>query len=290
MSKSEALIRVVVAYIVALLSAIIMVSFLDLGPLLMAIMMDVIGTLVIFGFGRYYSNSSFYDPYWSVVPPAMALFWMSVGSSGEVVLRELAVLGVIFYWATRLTLNWAYFWEGMNHEDWRYEMLRSRAPKIAVLTDLVAIHLIPTTIVFMGMLPVFAVFIMGSSPFSWIDILAVLVGVGAVSLQMISDFQLRAIAANKDSNESLAKGLWAWSRHPNYFGELGFWLSLFLFGISAHPSGWIWQILGVIGMTLMFLFASIPMMEKRSLERREGYQDVIDNVSMLIPLPPKRNS
>ena len=290
MSKSEALIRVVVAYIVALLSAIIMVSFLDLGPLLMAIVMDVIGTLVIFGFGRHYGNSSFYDPYWSVVPPAMALFWMSVGSSGEVVLRELAVLGVIFYWATRLTLNWAYFWEGMNHEDWRYEMLRNRAPKIAVLTDLVAIHLIPTTIVFMGMLPVFAVFIMGSSPFSWIDILAVLVGVAAVSLQMISDFQLRAIAANKESNESLAKGLWAWSRHPNYFGELGFWLSLFLFGISAHPSGWIWQILGVIGMTLMFLFASIPMMEKRSLERREGYQDVIDNVSMLIPLPPKRNS
>ena len=290
MSKSEALIRVVVAYIVALLSAIIMVSFLDFGPLLMAIVMDVIGTLVIFGFGRYYSNSSFYDPYWSVVPPAMALFWMSVGSSGEVVLRELAVLGVIFYWATRLTLNWAYFWEGMNHEDWRYEMLRNRAPKVAVLTDLVAIHLIPTTIVFMGMLPVFAVFIMGSSAFSWIDILAVLVGVGAVSLQMISDFQLRAIAANKDSNESLANGLWAWSRHPNYFGELGFWLSLFLFGISAHPSGWIWQILGVIGMTLMFLFASIPMMEKRSLERREGYQDVIDNVSMLIPLPPKRNS
>jgi len=288
-SKAEALIRVVVAYVVALLSAIILVSFLDSGPLLMAIVMDVIGTLVIFAFGRYYGNSSFYDPYWSVVPPAMALFWMSVSNSEGVLLRELAVLGVIFYWATRLTLNWAYFWAGMNHEDWRYEMLRNRAPKVAILTDLLAIHLIPTTIVFMGMLPVFAVFVMGSAPFSWIDILAVLVGVGAVTLQMISDFQLRTIAANKDSNESLAKGLWAWSRHPNYFGELGFWLSLLLFGISAHPSGWIWQILGVIGMTLMFLFASIPMMEKRSLKRRDGYQEVIDNVSMLIPLPPKRN-
>ncbi len=288
MSKAEALIRVIVAYVVALLSAIMLTSFLDLGPLLMAIVMDVAGTLVIFIFGRYYGNSSFYDPYWSVVPPAMALFWMSVGSSEEVVLRELAVLGVIFYWATRLTLNWAYFWEGMNHEDWRYEMLRNKAPKVAILTDLIAIHMIPTAIVFMGMLPVFAVFIMDSAPFSWIDILALIVGVGAVSLQMISDFQLRAIAADKESNASLAKGLWAWSRHPNYLGEIGFWLSLLLFGISAHPSGWIWQILGVIGMTWMFLFASIPMMEKRSLERREGYQEIIDSVSMLIPLPPKR--
>ena len=142
MSKAEALIRVIVAYVVALLSAIMLTSFLDLGPLLMAIVMDVAGTLVIFIFGRYYGNSSFYDPYWSVVPPAMALFWMSVGSSEEVVLRELAVLGVIFYWATRLTLNWAYFWEGMNHEDWRYEMLRNKAPKVAILTDLIAIHII----------------------------------------------------------------------------------------------------------------------------------------------------
>ena len=288
MNKAEALIRVVVAYVVSLLSAITLASFLDLGPLLMAIVMDVVGTLVIFIFGRYYGNSSFYDPYWSVVPPAMALFWMTAGGADGVTLRELAVLGVIFYWATRLTLNWAYFWEGMHHEDWRYEMLRNKAPKFAIVTDLFAIHLIPTTIVFMGMLPVFAVFVLGSASFSWLDILAIVVGLGAVSMQMISDFQLRAIAAKKDSNESLARGLWAWSRHPNYFGELGFWLSLLLFGISAHPSGWIWQILGVIAMTWMFLFASIPMMEKRSLERREGYQDVIDSVSMLIPLPPKR--
>ena len=105
MNKAEALIRVVVAYVVALLSAITLASFLDLGPLLMAIVMDVMGTLVIFIFGRYYGNSSFYDPYWSVVPPAMALFWMSVGNTEGVILRELAVLGIIFYWATRLTLN-----------------------------------------------------------------------------------------------------------------------------------------------------------------------------------------
>ena len=86
----------------------------------------------------------------------------------------------------------------------------------------------------------------------------------------------------------LDTGLWAWSRHPNYCGELGFWLGLFLFGLAAYPTGWWWMILGVVLMTLMFLFASIPMMEKRSLERRPEYQQIIDSTSMLIPWPPRR--
>ncbi len=288
MAKAEALIRVIVAYAVALLFAIALKLFISLDPFLMAIVMDLAGTLIIFIFGRYYSNSSFYDPYWSVVPPALALFWMSVASIEGVALRELSVLAVIFYWATRLTLNWAYFWEGMHHEDWRYEMLRKKSPKFAILTDLFAIHLIPTTIVFLGMLPVYAVSTEDSMPFNWLDVVALMIGLGAVTLQMLSDFQLRAISANNDSIESLSKGLWAWSRHPNYFGELGFWFSLLLFGLAAHPSGWFWQILGIVAMTLMFLFASIPMMEKRSLQRREGYQDVIDTVSMLVPFPPRR--
>lgn len=85
----------------------------------------------------------------------------------------------------------------------------------------------------------------------------------------------------------MQRGLWAWSRHPNYFGELLFWFSLLFFGLSVHPSGFWWLAIGAIAMTLMFLLASIPMMEKRSLERRPEYQRIIDSTSMLIPLPPK---
>ena len=58
---------------------------------------------------------------------------------------------------------------------------------------------------------------------------------------------------------------------------------------SALPGAWWWQVIGVVGMTAMFLGASIPMMEQRSLERRPGYQDVIDRVPMLLPRPPRRS-
>ena len=82
------------------------------------------------------------------------------------------------------------------------------------------------------------------------------------------------------------RGLWGWSRHPNYLGEITFWFALALFGLAASPSDWWWVFVGALGMVLLFLTASIPMMEKRSLERRPSYQDVIDRVPMLFPPAP----
>lgn len=83
------------------------------------------------------------------------------------------------------------------------------------------------------------------------------------------------------------RGLWGWSRHPNYFGEICFWFSLALFGLAASPDSWWWLFAGTVAMTAMFLGASIPMMEKRSLARRPAYQDVIDRVPRLVPRPPR---
>ena len=85
-------------------------------------------------------------------------------------------------------------------------------------------------------------------------------------------------------------GLWAWSRHPNYLGEIGFWLSMAMFGVAAAPGQWWWLFAGVVVMVAMFLGASIPMMEKRSLERRPHYSDVIKRVPKLLPRPPRKAS
>jgi steroid 5-alpha reductase family enzyme len=287
MTKAEALARVTIAYVIALFIAGAALHLLDRGPLLNALAADLVATLVIFGFSRAHRNSSFYDAYWSVVPPVIALYWLAVGESSASSLRELLVMAMILYWATRLTLNWAVHWEGMHHEDWRYAMLRQRAPRYAVLTDLFGIHLFPTMQVFLGLLPVYAVYCLGQRPFNWLDVLATLVTGGAVTLQMVADFQLHRFIRDRRQGEQLVSGLWAWSRHPNYFGELGFWFGLLLFGIAASPEGWYWQAAGIVCMTAMFVFASVPMMEKRSLERRPHYQQVIDSVSMLVPRPPR---
>lgn len=288
MSKADGLVRITVAYVVALFIAGATLYLIDYSPLANAFIADLVATLVIFLFSRAYGNSSFYDPYWSVLPPMFALYWLAVGSAEVPALRELLVLGLILYWATRLTLNWAYHWEGMHHEDWRYSDLKGDGVLRAIFTDLFAIHGFPTLQVFLGLLPVYAVYCHGDSALNWLDGLAVLVTGGAITLQMMADLQLHRFIRQRQEGEQLATGLWAWSRHPNYFGELGFWLGLCLFGLAAYPAGWYWEIPGIICMVLMFLFASIPLMEKRSLERRPHYQAVIDSVSMLVPWPPKK--
>ena len=288
MTKAEGLVRITIAYVAALFAGGAALYALDGGPLADAFYADVIATIVIFLFSRAYANSSFYDAYWTVIPPFIALFWLAVGTAEVPPLRNLLLMGVILFWATRLTLNWAYHWEGMQHEDWRYQMLREKAPKFALFTDFFGVHLFPTLQVFAGLLPVYAVYCLGDRPLGWLDGLAFAVGFCAVTLQMQADFQLRAFIRDRQEGQHLDTGLWGWSRHPNYLGEIGFWLSLFLFGLAAYPQGWYWCGVGIVAMTAMFVFASIPMMEKRSLERRPDYQQVIDRVSMLLPRPPRR--
>ena len=97
-------------------------------------------------------------------------------------------------------------------------------------------------------------------------------------------------ARTKQPGQCMDQGLWGWSRHPNYFGEISFWFALGLFGLAASPADWWWVFIGTIAMAGLFLGASIPMMEQRSLERRPAYQDVIDRVPRLVPRPPRVRS
>ena len=96
-TKSEALLRVTIAYVVALFLGGASLYLLDYGPLLNAFGADLVATLVIFLFSRSYGNSSFYDAYWSVIPPLLALYWLAVGVAPAPPLRELLVLGLILY-------------------------------------------------------------------------------------------------------------------------------------------------------------------------------------------------
>jgi steroid 5-alpha reductase family enzyme len=91
------------------------------------------------------------------------------------------------------------------------------------------------------------------------------------------------VADKRHTGKTMDRGLWSLSRHPNYLGEILFWWGLYLFALSANPSLW-WVIAGPAVITLMFLFISIPMIEKRMLIRKVNYKEYQKRVSMLIPL------
>jgi steroid 5-alpha reductase family enzyme len=287
-SKAQSLVLVGVAYVVAIgVGAAWLVWGVHTGRLwLDSLNADLLATLVIFAFSRTYGNSSFYDAYWSVIPPVLLFYWWS--QSGLQQVRCWLIAVVVMLWAIRLTANWLYAFPGLHHEDWRYPMFREKAGRWEFVVDLVTIHLIPTLLVFAGMLPAYATVTYPRSDIGWLTDAAFVVGVAAVALELAADVQMQRFVRNKAEGQAMDRGLWAWSRHPNYFGEFGFWVSLALFGVAVSPADAWWLCLGAVGMLAMFLGGSIPMMETRSLERRPEYQAVIDRVSKFVPRPPRR--
>ncbi|WP_211349296.1 DUF1295 domain-containing protein [Nocardioides litoris] len=290
LDKGASLTRITVLYVVAFAAA---GAWLAVGPdtgrlWLDGLLADLVATLVVFAGSRFLGNSSCYDAYWSVLPPLLVAYWWVAAHPDVDGLRNGLVVGVVVLWAVRLTANWAWAWPGLHHEDWRYPMLRERAGRAEGVVDLAAIHVVPTLQVFAGLLPAYVALTAPGRPVGWLDVVALVVGLGAVLLELVADVQMHRFARTKRPGQVMDRGLWAWSRHPNYLGELCFWASLLLFGLAASPGDWWWMPIGLVLMSAMFLGASIPMMERRSLERRPSYQEVIDRVPMLLPRPPRR--
>ncbi len=266
------------------------------SPILTALVADVVATVVVFAASAVLVNASLYDPYWSVAPPVIAAAWMaSDGASGGDDARAVVVLVLVTLWGVRLTANWATGWRGLGHEDWRYADLRD-GPRGGLpfwAVNLLGIQLMPTLLVFLGMLSVWPAVAHGGHGFGVLDVVATVVTLAAIATETIADLQLRAFARDpgrRSGPPAIAdRGLWAWSRHPNYLGQIGFWWGLWLFGLAADP-GWWWTVTGPLAMVGLFVFVSIPLMDARSLRRRPGYAEHMAAVRALIPRHRRRSS
>ena len=288
--KLTGLLHITLAYIVTLSIAWGALEVLDQSPLWNMFWADIAATVAIFVFSRLYKNSSFYDAYWSVIPPLIALYWtMAATAQGIDMTRAWLVVILVWLWGVRLTANWATFWPGLEHEDWRYAPIKTNAGKWNALADFSAIHLFPTVIVFAACLPIYAAVAMDARPLNVLDYLAATVTLIAIFIELVSDIQLHRFLTHRKPGEIMKTGLWALSRHPNYFGEWLFWAGLALFGVAAVPSAWWWVLPGAIAMLVMFLLASIPMIDKRSLARRPEYATHMQQVSGFMPWFPKRS-
>jgi steroid 5-alpha reductase family enzyme len=276
------------AYVAALLAATYVGrTVYDLHPLIVAGAADLAATIVIFTFSVAYDNSSFYDPYWSVVPPCLGVYW-ALGAPGDAsTARQTLVLLLVFAWGIRLTANWVRGWRGLTHEDWRYVQMRGQTGRAYWLVSFLGLHLAPTVVVFVGCLPVFLALARGSAPLSWLDLLAAGVTATAIAIETLADLQLHRFRARATPGSTLTTGLWTYSRHPNYFGEALFWWGVCLFGVAAGHASW-WVATGALTITAMLLFVSIPLIDERMRASRPAYTERLARVSALVPWFPRR--
>jgi len=282
MNKTLSIISNLMIYVIALLIVINTWQYLpDVHLLWKILIADVIGTVVVFIFSVVINNSSMYDPYWSVQPFVIAVFlaWpiQDLGIPGMI------VLFMVFLYGLRLTLNFYRGWPGMKHEDWRYRDFRENFPKLYWPISFLGIHLFPTIMVFLACMSMLQIFKGPGMEINIWFILGLATMLMAVGLAYFADEQMKKFRLNPENKGKLMReGLWKRSRHPNYLGEISTWWGLFFFSLSAGYENW-WMITGPLTVTLMFLFISIPMLEKRELKRRPEYAEYKKEVAMLLP-------
>lgn len=286
-SKSSSLIIVLFAYIAAFT-----VCYFCYDPILeftkrflyTFFALDIIATLVVWAFGLVFRNASLYDPYWSVIPIVMTVFFTYEASYFNPL--SMLFIVVIAIWGLRLTVNWIVDWPGLKHQDWRYTMLKEKCPKLYFFTNLIGINMVPTGVVFAAMVPMFFAIQSGDS-INVLTIAGAVVCVGAAFLQLLVDGQMRRFRKGDNKGKVMQSGLWKYSRHPNYFGEIAFWWGIYIMQYSVLPRRW-YLIAGPVLMTFLFLFISIPMMKNKLLKSKKGYARYVKTTSMLIPLPNKK--
>jgi steroid 5-alpha reductase family enzyme len=288
-SRGRGFAWVIGTYVLAALAALATAMALSgRDPIVVALAADVVATAVVFAFSLVLDNSSMYDPYWSVAPIPIVLYWaLAPGGSASVPLRQFLVVFLVAAWGVRLTANWAARWHGLGDEDFRYVEIRGKTGRLYWPASFFSIHLFPTAWVFLGLLSTWPALSGPARPPGWIDAAAVLVTGGAILVEGLSDLQLRRFMNSRREREAvLDTGLWAWSRHPNYFGEVMFWWGLWLFGYAARPS-WAWTAVGPLSITMLFAFVSIPWMDRRMLARHPAWAPHMKRTSAFFPLPPR---
>lgn len=268
---------ILVIYIIASVVGVLFYNLLPLAMWLKLLLADIAATIVVFIFSLLFKNASVYDPYWSVQPLViLALF--AFGENLNIV--KILLILVIFIWGIRLTANWAYTFSGLHSQDWRYTLLKEKTKKFYPIINFVGIHLVPTLIVYACTLP--AVFLIQSNiALNNISIIFIVLALGAVILQGTADYQMHKYQLNKTTT-FIRTGLWKYSRHPNYLGEILFWWCVGLTCVTALGGMW-YLLTGALLNTILFLSASIPLAEGKQ-SKKEGYAEYKKQTRMLLPI------
>jgi steroid 5-alpha reductase family enzyme len=124
---------------------------------------------------------------------------------------------------------------------------------------------------------------------AWLVGAGVAVWVLGVVFETVGDAQLAAYKRDPDRGPVMDRGLWAWTRHPNYFGDSCVWWGIWL--AAALASGWLPGLLTVVApatMTYFLVWATGARPLERTMMQRPGYPEYAARTSMFLPLPPRR--
>lgn len=233
------------------------------------------------------------DVAWGVAFAAVAAvsYGLSAGHGDDG--RRLLALALTVVWGLRLAGHIA--WRGRGHgEDPRYEQLLSKAPGSRHAYAFRQVYLLQGLLVWVVSLPVqVACFLPASvGPVAAVGALLCL---GGLVFEAVGDHQLARFKADPaHRGRVMDRGLWAWTRHPNYFGDFCVWWGLYVLACDGArwPSAAVAVLAAVLGpLTISFLLlrgSGKPLLE-RHMAQRPGYADYVARTSGFFPRPPRKS-
>jgi steroid 5-alpha reductase family enzyme len=271
------------SYFVALIIGLIVYRFAGQSIWVNLLWADIAATLVIWICSLVFDNASVYDPYWSVQP--IVILTLLVFQAG-ININLLIVCAVVVIWGVRLTANWMLTFRGLLEQDWRYDQIKNSTGKFYPIVNLLGIQLMPTLIVFACIAPL--VYVILQNKASFLQVLpGLLISLSGITLEAVADRQMRDFRLKSPGRTTIIhEGLWKYSRHPNYLGEILMWWGAYLVCLAVDPSSWRLG-LGAVLNTVLFLFISIPMAEKHMAEYKDGFQEYQQRTRILLPLPKR---
>lgn len=285
--KITGLTILLIVYLVAALIgvfAFIGFSKLGLNDYFAVLIADVIATVFVWLMGVIFKTASMYDPYWSLQTFVIYLALLIRNNNWN--LGTVLLLVVLAIYSIRLTANFIIGFDSLSYVDWRYRMLKEKTGKLYPVVNLLGICMFPTLVVYACTLPVITY--ANIREFSYWDIIGLLIIMLGIFLELVSDIQMKKfIKVRTSRNEVINLGLWKYSRHPNYLGEILIWFGAALTLIIASFTYW-YFIFGAVINLLMFLFISIPMEEKHLREYKENYDEYLKTTSVLFILPRRK--
>jgi steroid 5-alpha reductase family enzyme len=223
-------------------------------------------------------NVGLVDIFWSL----FFLVAATVYAGDNVDRRGVVVLVLAAIWGGRLAGYLA--WRNWNTaEDHRYRAIRARNQPHFTLKSLYLVFGLQGLLAWIISAPLYAAF-HGSPGLSAVDVAGVVLVVFGLLFESVADWQLARFKAEPaNPGKVMDRGLWRYTRHPNYFGECCVWWGFWLIAAAA---GGAWTLFAPALMTFMLLRVSgVALLEKDIGERRPGYRDYILRTNAFFPGP-----
>ena len=231
---------------------------------------------------------SIVDIYWG--PGFVVLIAATIWGVNSIGARGVLIAGLVTFWALRLGVHLFLRWRRTGHEDRRYAAMRKKVGSSFAWKSLFTVFWLQGVIMWIVSLPIQTALRAPQEPIGFPAILGAAVALAGVLCEAVADHQLTRFGRDPANvGRVLDTGLWAWSRHPNYFGDVVMWWGIFVI-CEAGGSPW-WSAVGPIVMTYTLLRVSgVTLLERKITDRRPEYADYIRRTSAFIPSPPKKKS